>query len=82
MPYIFQEDLLTGKNPDGKWVRYNHDGAMIKGWYTVQGSDISLYPAQAGNTYYYDLITGEMVKGYREIDGRTYHFDELTGILK
>ena len=55
---------------------------MIKGWYTVQGSDISLYPAQAGNTYYYDLITGEMCKGNKIIEGKTYYFDENTGVLK
>ena len=81
MPYIYQSDLAAGINKQGKWVRYNNVGAMIKGWYTVAGSDVELYPSQAGNRYYYDLITGEMVKGYRDIDGRTYHFDENSGVL-
>ena len=81
MPYIFQEDLAKGINKQGKWVRYNSNGAMIKGWYTVQGTDLSLYPGQAGNTYYYDWMTGEMVKGYKEIDGKVRHFDELSGVL-
>ena len=82
MPYIFQSDLEAGINKQGKWVRYNRAGAMIKGWYTVGGSDIELYPSQAGNRYYYDRITGEMVKGYREIDGKLYHFDENIGVLQ
>ncbi|MBR2812225.1 MAG: hypothetical protein IKD69_12685 [Solobacterium sp.] len=82
MPYIFQEDLVTGINKQGKWVRYDANGKMIKGWYTVASAlDRELYPDQADNTYYYDLITGEMVKGEREIDGRTYQFDALTGVL-
>ena len=80
MPYIYQNEPRG--STDGKWVRYDAAGAMIKGWYTVQGKESSLYPAQAGNTYYYDLITGEMVKGSKVINGRTYHFDEVTGILK
>jgi len=82
MPYIYQEDFAKGINKEGKWVRYDDKGKMIKGWYTVQGSDISLYPAQAGNTYYYDLITGEMCKGNKIIEGKTYYFDENTGVLK
>ncbi|MBR2809875.1 MAG: hypothetical protein IKD69_00705 [Solobacterium sp.] len=81
MPYIFQSDLEAGLNKEGKWVRYNHAGKMIKGWYTVQGTDLALYPQQAGNTYYYDLLTGEMLKGWKEIEGKTYHFDEMSGIL-
>ena len=82
MPYIFQEDLVTGINKQGKWVRYDANGKMIKGWYSVDSAlDRELYPDQVDNTYYYDLITGEMVKGEREIDGKAYQFDELTGVL-
>ncbi len=55
----------------GKWVRYDNQGGMIKGWY-VQGSD----------RYYYDLITGAMYKGSHTIDGTTYYFDEITGIRR
>ena len=80
--YIYQDDLKTGKNPQGKWVRYNSKGKMIKGWYTVSSAeDRKLYPQQEWNTYYYDLITGEMVKGWHKIEGKSYHFDETTGVL-
>ena len=75
MPYIYQSDMAAGINKQGKWVRYNSNGAMIKGWYTPVGNDEKLYPEQRDNLYYYDLITGEMVKGYKNIPGKTYHFD-------
>lgn len=54
----------------GKWVRYDANGHMIKGW-NRQGDDL----------YYFDLITGAMTKGYAVIDGDGYFFDETTGIL-
>ncbi len=66
----------------GKWVRYDAQGKMIKGWYTVQGSDVSLYPEQAGNTYYYDMQTGLMAKGRVMIDGTEHCFDEVTGVMQ
>ena len=84
MPYIYQEDLLHGYNPQGKWVRYDASGKMIKGWYTVEEDTIDqiLYPSQLYNTYYYDLITGQMIKGwYTTPDGVSHHFDEQTGVL-
>ncbi len=65
----------------GKWVRYDADGKMYKGWYTVSYSEAALYPSQVGNTYYYDPITGLMAKGYVIIGGRTYHFNEVTGVM-
>ena len=63
---------------DGKWVRYDENGKMYKGWYDA---DASLYPQQAGNRYYYDQKTGLMAKGWLNIDGVDYHFDEITGAL-
>ncbi len=81
MPYVFQEDFEKGINKQGKWVRYNQYGKMIKGWYTPVGNDMILYTPQIGNVYYYDLITGAMAKGWIEIDGSQYHFDETTGVL-
>lgn len=65
----------------GKWVRYDENGAMIKGWYKVQGDDCKYYPSQIGNVYYYDDITGLMAKGSICIDGIQYHFNETTGVL-
>ena len=70
MPYIFQDDLQTGKNPDGKWVRYDETGAMIKGWYCNENG-----------RYYYDPISGMMTKGDAEIHGKSYHFNEISGVL-
>ena len=63
----------------GKWVRYDDDGKMYKGWLKITGDLAELYPSQSGNTYYYDLKTGLMAKGYVTIDGTQYHFDETTG---
>ena len=51
-------------------MRYDANGAMIKGWY-----------AQDGKRWYYDLNTGAMYKGWSTIDGQAYHFDETTGVL-
>ena len=51
----------------GKWVRYDAQGHMIKGW-------------SADKRYYFDPIYGTMAKGDAVIDGRTYHFDKITGI--
>ncbi len=71
-----------GKEGAGKWVRYNAEGKMIKGWYTVAGNEVSLYPNQAGNTYFYDYQTGLMAKGRVNIGGVEYYFDEITGALQ
>lgn len=54
----------------GKWVRYDENGHMIKGWQTTDAG-----------TYYFDPIYGTMAKGTVEIDGQTYNFDENIGIL-
>ena len=69
------------KNRYGKWVRYDANGKMYKGWYTVEGTDAYIYPEQIGNTYYYDYQTGLMAKGWQNIDGKDYYFDEQTGVL-
>lgn len=57
--------------PDGtgKWIRYDAQGHMIKGW-------------SADKRYYFDPIYGTMAKGDAVIDGRTYHFDKNTGVLQ
>ena len=68
-------------NKTGKWVRYDENGKMLKGWVTIIGELARLYPDQKGNTYYYDSITGLMAKGYVTIDGTDYHFDEISGVL-
>ena len=55
----------------GKWVRYDANGQMIKGWNT-----------NADGTYYFDPITGAMAKGTTTIDGMTYYFDPATGVKR
>lgn len=53
----------------GKWVRYDADGHMVKGWQSTNGG-----------TYYFDRITGAMAKGWTTIGGSVYYFDEATGL--
>lgn len=65
----------------GKWVRYDDEGKMYKGWYAVTGAEAERYPEQAGNIYYYDMVTGLMAKGTVCIDGVNYTFDLVTGAL-
>ncbi len=75
---MIERQMLT---KSGKWVRYDENGRMMKGWVTIEGSLAQIYPDQAGNTYYYDTITGSMVKdGYFIIDGYWTTFNE-NGIL-
>ncbi len=72
---VYQEswagEFADREDGTGKWVRYDSNGYMIKGW-----------DEQNGNTYYFDLTTGAMVKGSIVIDGITYKFNEFTGILE
>ena len=70
---VYQESAAGqwADKPDGtgKWVRYDAQGHMIKGW-------------SADKRYYFDPIYGTMAKGDAVIDGRTYHFDKNTGVLQ
>ena len=68
------------KNKSGKWVRYDKEGKMLKGWVEIKGELAELYPDQKGNVYYYDNFTGLMAKGWITIEGTLYHFDEITGV--
>ncbi len=65
---------------DGKWVRYDENGKMLKGWVTISGPLAVLYPDQKGNKYYYDHRTGLMAKGRVVIDGQEHYFDEVSGV--
>ncbi len=69
-------------NHTGKWVRYDNNGMMLKGWVKIEGDLAVLYPHQAGNIYYYDRKTGLMAKGKTVIGGTTFYFDETTGVLQ
>lgn len=68
-------------NGEGKWVRYNSQGQMIKGWFLVDEAVAQIYPDQLGNWYYYDPQTGLMAKGWVLVDDIVWHFDEVTGVL-
>ena len=77
------EDLVYNfmREKQGKWVRYDENGRMLKGWVFISGALAEKYPDQVGNIYYYDTRTGLMAKGLVTIDGDLYYFDEVTGAL-
>ena len=65
----------------GKWVRYDSEGKMIKGWYAViSKEDVENYPDQIGNVYYYDYQTGLMAKGETVIDNEEHYFNTTSGV--
>ncbi len=66
----------------GKWVRYDENGKMLKGWVKIEGELAECYPDQKGNVYYYYHKTGLMAKGNVSIDGKDYFFNEITGVLE
>ncbi len=65
-------DIVTGDGERyGKWVRYDENGHMIKGWQTTDAG-----------TYYFNQTYGTMAKGNAVIGGKTYYFDNIKGILQ
>ena len=66
---VYQESD-DGHGNIGKWVRYDSEGRMVKGW-----------DEKDGNKYYFDPVYGTMAKGYAKIDGKFYEFDSVTGVL-
>lgn len=82
-PGMAQCVLNAMLNHSGKWVRYDQNGRMLKGWVTIEGALADLYPDQKGNRYYYDTRTGLMAKGLVTFsDGSTFFFDEITGAMR
>ena len=65
------DKLDANGNRIGKWVRYDENGHMVKGWQTTEAG-----------TYYFDPVYGTMAKGEAVIDGQTYYFDVNTGVLQ
>ena len=63
------KDVYLSSN-GGKWVHYNQNGEMVKGWYD-----------SAKGRYYFDLVTGAMAHGVAKIEGKNYYFYQITGIL-
>ena len=66
------------RSKKGKWVRYDGNGKMLKGWVHITG-DLA---KQKNNWYFYDYKTGAMATGWTKIDGQWYFFDEKTGVRK
>ncbi len=68
---VYQESQADDAGNMGKWVRYDANGLMIKGWSTNENG-----------TYYFDPVYGTMIKGWRNINGVDYRFDDATGVLQ
>ena len=66
----FAGDWAENEDGTGKWVRYDENGRMVKGWHTTEKG-----------TYYFDEIFGTMAKGTVTIEGKEYRFDAITGTL-
>lgn len=70
---VYQESAAGqwADRPDGtgKWVRYDENGHMIKGWQTTEKG-----------TYYFDPTFGTMAKGVTEIDGVPCAFDQTPAL--
>lgn len=70
---VYQESYAGAyaDRPDGtgKWVRYDSNGQMVKGWSKI-----------GNNTWYFDTETGAMAKGDVYLDGKRCYFDLKTGV--
>ncbi len=66
---VYQESQADDAGNAGKWVRYDADGHMVKGWQTTEAG-----------TYYFDPTYGTMAKGLTKIDDKTYYFESSTGL--
>ena len=86
--------LSNEDRSQGKWVRYDENGGMVKGedyryggWYwfdPITGEMIKGFVnipdgTEYGKWVYYDMITGQMHHGESYIDGGWYRFDDWTG---
>ena len=67
---VFQPYTYQGKDNEGKWVRYDSDGRMVKGW-----------DSNENGVYYFDNTTGAMKKGTVTIANENVNFDVNTGIM-
>ena len=92
------KDVFVPKSNDdrtqGKWVRYDSEGRMVKGedyanggWYRFDGITgemakgfYSVEDEDSTKLYYYNENTGIMEHGAVNIDGTEYAFDDVTGV--
>ncbi len=82
---VYQESQADDAGTIGKWVRYDSEGRMIKGWSAGYGETArqisSPDEANGDDVYYFDETYGTMAKGEVTIDGVTYTFDNVSGVL-
>jgi hypothetical protein len=82
---VYQESLADDEGNIGKWVRYDANGRMIKGWSAGYGENArtigSPDDANGEAVYYFDPTYGTMAKGEVTIDGAVYTFDTTYGTL-
>ena len=74
----------------GKWVRYDANGHMVKGWQTTEAGTYYFDPVYGTmakglveiekNIFYFEPTEGKIVKGLTSIDGNIYYFDLESGI--
>lgn len=69
-PYVYQWE--EPGSTEGKWVRYDFDGSMVKYFCldTVVDYDSYGYPCYRDVLYYYDGVTGAMAKGLFTFEDR------------
>ncbi len=76
----------NAERTEGKWVRYDADGGMVKGeefryggWGMVKGEEF-----RYGGWYWFDPVTGEMIKDFVFIpeegtEGKWVYYDQISG---
>lgn len=80
-PYVYQDEIPGSTN--GKWVRYDHWGRMVKGWCCLRTSVTNNLTGQTYDQwvlYLYKYNTGEMFYGFfGSINGKQMYFMPLIG---
>ena len=56
---------------DNRWYQIDANTGMKTGWHFDEAGD--------RHWYYLNPISGEMLTGWRQIDGKWYYFAEVTG---
>lgn len=88
-----QRETFAWANINGNWWAFGADGYIKTGW-AQDGKDNRWYQIDANtgmktgwhfdeagdkHWYYLNPVSGEMLTGWRQIDGKWYYFAEVTG---
>ncbi|WP_287625849.1 MBG domain-containing protein [Clostridium sp.] len=88
-----QREIFAWVNINGNWWAFGADGYIKTGW-AQDGKDNRWYQIDANtgmktgwhfdeagdkHWYYLNPVSGEMLTGWRQIDGKWYYFAEVTG---